>query len=99
MPTALQRWTKQAQPQLQTLAYLLDLAANPDIMTVISAADQLCDEAAALRVQAVTEAKRQGATWEEIGQALGGLTRQAAWERFRIAVGDEELTPPHTATS
>lgn len=31
--------------------------------------------------QAVSVARRQRRTWEEIGQALG-VTRQTAWERF-----------------
>lgn len=29
----------------------------------------------------VNEAKEDGATWEQIGDALG-ITRQSAWERF-----------------
>ena len=33
--------------------------------------------------EAVQEARRQGLTWEQIGEALG-TSRQAAWERFSI---------------
>lgn len=33
------------------------------------------------RFEAVREAARNGASWEQIGAALG-VTRQAAWERY-----------------
>jgi len=35
-----------------------------------------------LRRHQVAEARRSGATWDEIGSALG-MSRQAAWEYFR----------------
>jgi Na+/phosphate symporter len=37
----------------------------------------------------VAEAIDSGATWEEIGDALG-TTRQAAWGRFRNVINDED---------
>lgn len=40
--------------------------------------DTLVDD---LTKSAVAEARCQGATWEEVGAALG-MSRQAAWERF-----------------
>jgi len=36
----------------------------------------------------VREAVASGASWEEIGTALG-TTKQGAWARFRVALGDK----------
>ncbi|MDQ6672130.1 MAG: hypothetical protein M3069_15535, partial [Chloroflexota bacterium] len=36
----------------------------------------------------VREAVASGASWEEIGTALGA-TKQGAWARFRVALGDK----------
>ncbi|GAA2760713.1 helix-turn-helix domain-containing protein [Actinopolymorpha rutila] len=33
--------------------------------------------------EAVREARKQGITWAQIGQALG-VSRQSAWERFSV---------------
>ena len=40
---------------------------------------------AAVEEAAVKAARAGGATWEEIGQALD-ITRQSAWQRFRLGV-------------
>ena len=82
MPTAVQQWKKQLAPRLENMAFLLNEAADPDVLHALMALDQLCKEAESLRAAAVAEARRQGATWEEIGGAVGGITRQAACERF-----------------
>ena len=36
--------------------------------------------------RAVVAARRDGQSWESIGRVLG-VTRQAAWERYRDSVG------------
>jgi hypothetical protein len=36
---------------------------------------------------AVISERLKGTTWEEIGAALGGRTRQAAYDRYRAAEG------------
>lgn len=40
------------------------------------------------RDDTIREARRSGATWEQIGQSLG-IKKQTAWERFR-ALEDED---------
>lgn len=82
MPTAIQVWKQQLTPRLEAMAFLLREAADPDVLHALLAIDELANEVTNLRTAAVAEARRQGATWEEIGEAVGGITKQAAYERF-----------------
>ncbi|MFQ5968116.1 MAG: hypothetical protein ACE5MI_10980 [Acidimicrobiia bacterium] len=55
------------------------LPANPlDALRELSRADV---ELEALRRERVEVARRQGATWEQIGESLG-MSRQSAWEYY-----------------
>lgn len=51
------------------------LAALPELDAAITRGR---DELA----RAVKNARAAGCTWREIGEVLGGVSRQAAWERF-----------------
>lgn len=82
MPTGVRRWKAASESQLRQMSFLVELAADPDILKALHAIDTLCDEAAALRAAAVNEARQQEASWDEIGESLG-ISRQAAWERFQ----------------
>jgi hypothetical protein len=46
------------------------------------AADCFVEAAEAQRLKLVAQARSEGCSWEDIGRALG-ISRQAAWERFR----------------
>lgn len=96
MGTQMVRWREQVQGTLDQMKFLADLAADPDILKALHAIDCLSDEAAALRTRAVKAAREQGATWEDIGIALGGISRQAAWDRFRALGSDTEDPPKET---
>jgi hypothetical protein len=52
-------------------------------MKVISGITQGMKTMEATLAEAVRLARKQGATWEEIGKALG-VSRQSAWERFSL---------------
>ena len=55
------------------------LPADPlEALQELSQADL---ELEALRRNRVAEARRQGATWDQIGESLG-MSRQSAWEYF-----------------
>jgi hypothetical protein len=82
MPTGVRRWKKASENRLDQMTFLVELAGDPDILKAVHALDALVDESTSLRSAAVQEARLQGASWEEIGTALG-MSRQAAWERFR----------------
>ena len=43
--------------------------------------------------QAVQAAREDGASWDEIGDALG-ITRQSAWTKFKTAIEDQEKYIP-----
>ena len=45
-------------------------------------AAQRCTDARAALAAQVWEARERGRSWQQIGDALG-ITRQAAWERFK----------------
>lgn len=47
---------------------------------------------AAVEREATKAAKAKGATWEQIGDALG-ITRQAVWQRYREAASSARVDP------
>lgn len=71
------------EPDLPSWATMTDAALLERLPRVAAAADQV---EAALDLW-VAEARRRGASWARVGQALG-MTRQAAWGRFAPAAGD-----------
>lgn len=61
---------------------LHDPATTPlDVLRVVGTYRRYLD---AIEEHGVRAARRTGATWEDIGAALG-VTRQAAWQRLRQA--------------
>ena len=64
------------------------VAAAPNALEAVRAARQLREEAEALELEAVIEARRQRATWSEIG-AIYGTSKQGAQQRFRAALRAE----------
>ena len=78
---------------VKQLRHSLDaLVAASSALEALRAARQLRDEAEALELDAVIEARRQRATWSEIGAAYG-TSKQGAQQRFRKAVRTEH---PHS---
>lgn len=67
------------------------VAEAPDALEAIRAARILREEAEALELATVIEARRQRATWSEIG-AVYGTSKQGAQQRFRAALRAED---PH----
>ncbi|HEY0258676.1 MAG TPA: DUF3887 domain-containing protein [Lacisediminihabitans sp.] len=57
------------------------LTENPDPAAAVRASVELQSQVTALVAAAAEQARGAGATWQEIGQALG-VTRQAAFQRF-----------------
>jgi hypothetical protein len=53
----------------------------PDPLEALQELSQADLELEALRRERVAEARRQGATWDQIGESLG-MSRQSAWEYF-----------------
>jgi prophage tail gpP-like protein len=53
-------------------------------LRLLLAAEALC---ASLADQAVTKARNQGVTWEDIAEA-SGQSRQAAWRRWRNRISN-----------
>jgi hypothetical protein len=47
---------------------------------------------AAVEREAIKAAKTEGATWEQIGEALG-ITRQAVWQRYREVIRSARADP------
>ena len=62
--------------------------SDPDPMNALGATVGLARGVDRLRGALVAEAIRAGSTWEQVGQTLG-ISRQAAWARFRDAVDQE----------
>ncbi|MBM7785551.1 helix-turn-helix domain-containing protein [Tenggerimyces flavus] len=58
-----------------------DWRAEP--MKVITGITQGIKSMETTLAESVRLARKQGATWEEIGKALG-VSRQSAWERFSV---------------
>lgn len=61
---------------------------DPDPLTALNASVALTREVNRWQATLVAEAIRGGATWEQVGETLG-ISRQAAWARFRAAVDQE----------
>ena len=62
--------------------------SDGDPMSALGASAGLTRGVDRLQGALVAEAIRAGATWEQVGETLG-ISRQAAWARFRDAVGLE----------
>src|SRR5919106_636222 len=62
--------------------------SDRDPMSALGASAGLTRGVDRLQGALVAEAIRAGATWEQVGETLG-ISRQAAWARFRDAVGLE----------
>ena len=58
---------------------------DPDPLAALSASGELARGIDRWQAMLVAKAVREGATWEQIGERLG-ISRQAAWARFRNAV-------------
>lgn len=65
--------TPMTSPTTHDLPGLLDKLRQVDAQAHTIDAD---------RAALVREARAQGATWEQVGEALG-VTKQSAWEQFR----------------
>jgi hypothetical protein len=65
------------------------VAAAPNALEAVRASRRLREEAEALELEAVIEARRQRATWSEIG-AVYGTSKQGAQQRFRMAFRAED---------
>jgi predicted RNase H-like nuclease (RuvC/YqgF family) len=64
--------------------------ADPEPLSALGSSRQLFREISAWQTKLVAKAVGTGASWEEVGAALG-TTRQAAWARFRsVAESDQE---------
>jgi hypothetical protein len=63
-------------------------SADADPLAALGVTKVLFGEVAAWQSDLVRDAVHRGATWDDIGAALG-TTRQAAWARFR-SVAEEE---------
>lgn len=61
-------------------------APDGDVLPGIRRAREIRDQADRLITESVVAAYEGGATWEQIGRALGGITRQSAHERYAPAV-------------
>jgi hypothetical protein len=57
----------------------------PGALETLAAVRLLCEAAEALEISAVSEVRKQGGTWTQIG-AVYGTTKQAAQQRFRGAL-------------
>ena len=92
MPTRVQVWQNLNRNAFLDLENLLNWCRDPNILVALSALDDMIIQAGALRTRAVAEARAQGASWEEIGQALR-MKRQAAWDKYHAAIGENEMSP------
>lgn len=62
-------------------------SASDDALGVLAAIAASARQVAHWRLEAVTQAREQGRSWAEIGEALG-MSKQAAWEQFSEDVGE-----------
>ncbi|WP_331729772.1 hypothetical protein [Streptomyces chartreusis] len=79
-----------------------DAYASPG--ELVEEAQTLVELAQGVLRWAVIHERQKGTSWEEIGERLGGITRQSAHERYKQAVEDWQLAlvqpyEPGTATS
>lgn len=54
----------------------------PAVLDKLHEVDQESHDIDANRAALIREARASGATWTQVGEALG-MSKQAAWERFR----------------
>lgn len=54
----------------------------PTVLEELRTVDTKLHSLDADRAAAIRKARSEGATWTQIGEAMG-ITKQAAWERFR----------------
>ncbi|TEA09160.1 hypothetical protein CCUG60884_00329 [Mycobacteroides salmoniphilum] len=47
------------------------------------------------RIAAVRAERARGARWEDIGEALGGISKQTAWNRYATLIGEDKDNDPH----
>jgi hypothetical protein len=66
---------------------------NPDPLEVVTLAAQYQRYLDAIVERAIPAARNAGATWEQIGTAVG-TTRQAAWQRYRFLLTNTTLVDP-----
>ncbi len=66
---------------------------DPDPLEVMTLAAQYQRYLDAIAERAIPAARSSGATWEQIGSAVG-TTRQAAWQRYRFLLGNTTLVDP-----
>lgn len=83
-------------PMPESLRDLLDdTEAEGDPVQALRSSRGVFKEFSGWQAQIVAEAIESGATWEDVGEALG-TTRQAAWGRFRTTVEGGIARPtPH----
>ncbi len=70
------------RPKFATRLHVDQLLAELNALAPITEWDRKLRQARAELDQAVAAARRDGQSWEAIGQALG-VTRQGAWDRYR----------------
>lgn len=46
-------------------------------------------------IAAVRAERARGASWEYIGETLGGLSKQTAWNRYKDLIGEDKSGVPH----
>jgi hypothetical protein len=83
-----------AQPTLTVLADAVDNAAGP--LARLRALQDLLDAATAASAQAVSAARADGTTWQEVGGALG-ISRQAAQQRYGRRTTSSTVPTPEAA--
>lgn len=70
-----------SRPGLRATLRLVDQDRS-DLLAALPRLDAAVTQARDELAQAVKDARAAGCTWREIGEVLGGVSRQAAWERF-----------------
>jgi len=66
--------------------------SDPEPLSALGSSRQLFREISAWQTKLVAKAVGAGASWEDVGAALG-TTRQAAWARFRAVSESDQVTP------
>lgn len=46
-------------------------------------------------IAAVRAERARGASWESIGETLGGMSKQTAWNRYKELIGEDKSGAPH----
>jgi hypothetical protein len=77
-----------------SLQDLLDKTkTDPEPLSALGSSRQLFREISTWQTELVADAVGAGASWEDVGAALG-TTRQAAWARFRSVAESEQMPDP-----